>query len=87
LVETEEASDANPIQPVSLGARVLSRTPRGSIHDCLGNEEAVDDMTIQSFMGVQVIALTYAQSRMFLSAEVEARVDLVLAVGEEEFHR
>ncbi len=87
MVESEEAPDANPIHPVSLGARVLSRPPRGSVHDCLGNEEAVDDKTVQCFMGVQVIALAHAQGRMLLGAEVEVRVDLILAVGEEEFHR
>ena len=44
-------------------------------------------MAVQGFVGIQVIALAHAQDRMLLGAEVEARVDLVLAVGEEEFHR
>jgi hypothetical protein len=87
LVEPKKVPNADPIQAVSLSGCILSRAASGSVHDWLGNEEAVDDMTVQRFMGIQVIALANAQSRMFLGAEVEARVDLVLAVGKEEFHR
>ena len=87
MIEPEEVPDADPVQPVPLSSRVLPRAARGSVHDGLGNEEAVDDVTVQCFVGIQVIALAHAQGRVFLGAEVEARVDLVLAVGEEEFHR
>ena len=44
-------------------------------------------MAIQCLVGIQVIALAHAQGQVLLGDEVEVRVDLILAVGEEEFHR
>ena len=87
LIEPEEAPDADSVQSVPLSSRVLTRAARGSVHDGLGNEEAVDDMAIQCLVGIQVIALAHAQGQVLLGDEVEVRVDLILAVGEEEFHR
>ena len=37
-------------------------------------------------MRVAVVALTYSMNRPLLGDEVEARIDLILAVGKEELH-
>ena len=87
LVEAEEVPDADPVHPVALGGGVFACAARGAVHDGLGNQQAVDDMAVEGFVGIQVIALPDAQGRVLLGGEVEAGVDLVLAVGEEEFHR
>jgi hypothetical protein len=87
LIEPEETPDADPVQSVPLSSRVLSRIAPGSVHDGLRDEEAVDDMTIQCLVGIQVVALAHAQGQVFLGDEVEVRVDLVLTVREEKFHR
>src|SRR5690348_13430522 len=57
LVEPEETPDTDPVQPVPLCGRVLPCAARGPVHDGLRDEEAVDDMTVKYFVGIQVIAL------------------------------
>ena len=87
LIEAEEPPDAVPVQAVPLRSVYFPALPGGAVHDGLGNQQAVDDMAIQDLVGVEVVALADAQGRAFLGDEVEAGVDLVLAVGEEELHR
>ena len=42
---------------------------------------------VEYLVRVEVVALPDAIGRALLGDEVEARIDLVLAVGEEELHR
>lgn len=86
-VEAEEASGALAVKAVALRGCVLAGSSAGlAVDDGLGDQQPVEGGLGEYLVGVQVVALPDAERVAFFGDEVEARVDLVLAVREEEPH-
>ena len=86
VAEPEELPRADPEQPVALGESVPAALPSPPLDNGAGHEDAVVRRGREHLVGVLVVAVPEPVFGPSLSCEVEARVDQVLGVGEEEFH-
>ncbi len=86
IIEAEEASDAHAVEPLALGDGVLPGRARKTVHDGLRDEQPVEGWRAQCLMRVAVVSLADPEDGPLLGEEVEAGVDLVLAVRKEEPH-
>jgi hypothetical protein len=84
--KAEEFVGAEPEETLTLGERIATRRLTESIDNPLRNEEPVERGGVEDLVGVEVITLSQAITRPSLRLEVEARINEILAVREEEPH-
>src|SRR5689334_15382256 len=85
-VESKEASNALTVEAMALRERVAPGAVADPVDDGLRHEQAGVRRLGQRLVGVEVVALPDPRLRALLGEEVEARIDLILAVGKEEPH-
>src|SRR4051812_26738106 len=86
IVEPKELARPDAVQALPLLGAVAAGAAFHPVDHRLRDEHARGRPRVEDLVGVQVIALADADWRSFLGLEVEARVDLILAVGEVEAH-
>ena len=86
-VETEELADPLSIEPLALLGAVLAGAALDTVDDRLRNQHPVVRARIEDLVCVQIVALSDPVGRSLFALEVEARIDLILAIREVEPHQ
>src|SRR4051794_21894806 len=86
IVEPKELARPHAVQALALLGAVAAGAAFYPVDHRLRDEHARVRHGVEDLVGVQVVALADTEWRSFLAPEIEARVDLVLAVREVEAH-